>query len=210
MTPPRSSRIWDIVRWNISGAELIPNGSRLKQYRPCGVMKVVNRRDSSSSGSCQNPLLASSFEKTLLLPNFSRLSLTDDIGCTSRCTDLFRWVRSTLILTVPFAFCTGTMPEHHLVGTVTGEMISCRTMDSISDLICGRRGCAIFRAVYRQTGVASAHSVMWCSVFSLPMPLKSDPNSALMFSWTLSTRATKSRPTHARRLSREFSWFWMT
>ena len=89
-------------------------------------------------------------------------------------------------------------------------------MDSISNLICGKRGCAIFRAVYRQTSVASAHSVMWCSVCSLPMPLKSDPNTpwkfglSLMFSWTLSTRATKLRPTHARRLSREYSWFRMT
>ena len=32
--PSESSSIWDIVRWKISGAELIPNGSLLKQKHP--------------------------------------------------------------------------------------------------------------------------------------------------------------------------------
>ena len=32
--PSRSSRILDKVRWKISGAELMPNNSLLKQYRP--------------------------------------------------------------------------------------------------------------------------------------------------------------------------------
>ena len=40
------------------------NGCLLKQYRPNGVMNVVRSRDSSLSGICQNPLLASSLENT--------------------------------------------------------------------------------------------------------------------------------------------------
>ena len=43
----------------------MPNGSRLKQNRPNRVMKVVSRVESGSSGICQNPELASSWENTV-------------------------------------------------------------------------------------------------------------------------------------------------
>ena len=66
IVPSRSWRILDKVCWKISGAELMPNGSLLKQYRPNCVTKVVSCRDSSSRGICQNPLLASSLENILL------------------------------------------------------------------------------------------------------------------------------------------------
>jgi hypothetical protein len=62
----------DMVRGNISGAELIPNGSRLKQYHPKGVMNVVSSFDSSSRGSCQNTLLASNLLNILPCPNLAR------------------------------------------------------------------------------------------------------------------------------------------
>ena len=75
----RSSRILDKARWKISAAELMPNGSLLKQYRPDGVTKVVSSRDSSSRVICQNPLLASSMENILLFPSFARLSSTEGI-----------------------------------------------------------------------------------------------------------------------------------
>ena len=70
---PKPSSILDIVRWKISGAELIPNGSLLKQKRPNGVTKVVSNFDSSSKGICQNPLLASSLEKILTISQFSEV-----------------------------------------------------------------------------------------------------------------------------------------
>ena len=91
----RSSRILDKVRWKISAAELMPNGSLLKQYHPDGVTKVVSSRDSSSRVICQNPLLASSFENILLFPSFARLSSTEGMGWTSRWMALLSSVRST-------------------------------------------------------------------------------------------------------------------
>ena len=53
-----------IFRWNISLAQLTPNGRRLNLNRPTGVMKVVNRELSSSRGICQYPDLASKRVKT--------------------------------------------------------------------------------------------------------------------------------------------------
>ena len=49
ITPSTSIRISDIVRWKISGAELMPKGRRLKQYRSKGVTNVVSSFDSSLS-----------------------------------------------------------------------------------------------------------------------------------------------------------------
>ena len=52
--------ICEIVLWNTSGLEHIPNGSRLKQYRPNGVLNVHNLALGLSSSICQNPFEASS------------------------------------------------------------------------------------------------------------------------------------------------------
>ena len=46
----------------------MPNGRRLKQKRPYGVINVVSLADSGESSICQNPELASSFEKTFAFP----------------------------------------------------------------------------------------------------------------------------------------------
>ena len=58
----------------------MPNGSRLKQNLPNGVMNVVNRADSLASGICQNPELASSLEKTRAPANCDRVCSTADSG----------------------------------------------------------------------------------------------------------------------------------
>ena len=63
-TPSIPSSSVDILRWNISGAEEIPNGSLQNAQRPNGVMKVVNNWLSSSIGICQSPLAASTVENT--------------------------------------------------------------------------------------------------------------------------------------------------
>ena len=52
-----------IRHWKISVAQVIPNGSLLKQNRPDGMINVVNLALSGCKGICQNPLDASSFEK---------------------------------------------------------------------------------------------------------------------------------------------------
>ena len=65
-----------IIRWYISGADVMPNGSHLKQKRPNGVMKVVNSWLSSASGTCQRPCLASSKENIWAPETFPKTSST--------------------------------------------------------------------------------------------------------------------------------------
>ena len=161
ITPSRPSRMPDIVLWNISGGKLIPNGNLLKQNLPNGVINVVKSFDCSPSETCQYPLFASSLLKTLPCPSFERLSYTDGAGCTSRLTSFLSCVRSTQIRTLPFAFGTQTIPEHHSVGTVTGEKTFCLSIDSISALTFGNMGWGTFLGLYRQTGSASSLIVIW-------------------------------------------------
>ena len=127
MTPSRPCKVSDMARWNISGVERIPKGKELKQKRPNGLTKVVNNFESSLKGICQKALLASNFVNTLLSPRMTSLQ-----GLSSRCIGLFNGVRATKIRTRPLGFGTGTMPEHHPVETVTGEMTPCRSKKSIS------------------------------------------------------------------------------
>ena len=64
-TPTRPSTTSRIRRWETSGAEPKPNGTRLKQYRPKGVWNVVSRLDSLYIWMCHIPFLASSLVNTL-------------------------------------------------------------------------------------------------------------------------------------------------
>jgi len=77
---PGPQGVWNKVGWKMSGAELMPNSTLLKQYDPNGVTKVVSNRDSSSRGICKNSLLASNVDNILLLPIFARLSSTEGMG----------------------------------------------------------------------------------------------------------------------------------
>ncbi len=138
---------------------------------------LSKRFDCSSSGTCQNPLFASSLLKTLPCPSFERLSSTVVIGCTSCLTPLFSCVRSAQIRTLPFAFGTQTIPEHHSVETVTGEIILCLSIDSILALTFSNMGWGTFPGLYRQTRTASSRIVIWYSVLSFPSPLNSCGNS---------------------------------
>ena len=138
--PSKPSSIWDIVRWKISEAELIPNGSLLKQKCPNGVTKVGGNFDLSSKGICQNPLLVSSLGKILLSPS----SFSEGIGCISSWTALLKWVRSTQIRTLPFGLRTGTIPAHHSVGAVTGEITPCWSIVSIWLFTFGISGWGVF------------------------------------------------------------------
>ena len=85
-------------------------------------------------------------------PSFAKLSSTDDIGCISRLTALFRWVRSTQILTLPFAFGTTTIPEHQSVGWITLEMIPCCSILRNSSSTLGSNGCGTLRGAYKHIG----------------------------------------------------------
>ena len=58
------SRFFDIRFLKSSGALDVPKGSSLlKQKRPYGTMEVVSGLESSASGICPNPLLASNLLK---------------------------------------------------------------------------------------------------------------------------------------------------
>ena len=105
-----------ILLWNTSGALHIPNGSLLKQYLPNGVMKVVNGRDSSARGICQNPELASSLLNTLAPVS---VSSTLGIGYVFLMMLLLSGFKSTQILT----FSTTTTPAKHL-GQSTQSMVN--------------------------------------------------------------------------------------
>ena len=121
-TPASPKSILFICRWNISGALEIPNGSLLKQKHPKGVIKVVSSLDSSASGICQNPLLASSLLNTVAPDSCAKVVSTFGIGCTSHKTLSFRGFKSTQIRTIPESLGTITIAAHHGVGSSTGEM----------------------------------------------------------------------------------------
>ena len=109
-----------ILYWYSSDAEQIPNGSRWNLYLPNGVLNVVRYVDSSSSWTCQNPLLASITEKIL-----------DFLSCGSTSSIVGRWkigrfiasfksVGSIQILSFSeLGFLTITMLDTHSVGSVT-------------------------------------------------------------------------------------------
>ena len=60
-TPGRPSSSCSMLSLTISGALVISNGILRKQYRPKGVMKVVNFELPGSKGTFKNPLETSSF-----------------------------------------------------------------------------------------------------------------------------------------------------
>lgn len=51
------------LRWKMSCDTLIPKGRRWTLYLPNGVLRAKSRLDSSSSSTCQYPLLVSATEK---------------------------------------------------------------------------------------------------------------------------------------------------
>ena len=65
--PLRSPKVSFILFWNSLGAEEMPEGMRKQRYQPKEVLKVVNLREASFSGTCQNPRLASNTENTFAL-----------------------------------------------------------------------------------------------------------------------------------------------
>ena len=144
-----------IMRWKISGADVMPKGNRLKQKRPYGVMNVVSFWLCSSNGMAQKPLAASNEEKNLAPANFGIISSI--VGSTnfSRITALLRRFKSTQIRTVPFFFGTGTIGAHHSVASCTGIITSFLTMRSNSAFTCFNRGSEIRLAQLILYGSAS-------------------------------------------------------
>ena len=181
-TPSSPAMTSDICFWKYSGAEVIPNGSLLKQNLPNGVMNVVRMADSSESRICQNPELASSFEKTLAPVSWAKICSTEGRMRRSLWTHSFSFVRSTQIRTFPFGFGTTTIPAHQSVGLSTLVMTPNCSMRCNSACTLGSNGSATLLGVERANGLASCLCLMWYSPFSVPRPLKSSGYLAMRFS----------------------------
>ena len=140
--------------WKISGADVIPTESRLKQNLPNGVLNVANLALSGCRGICQCPLDVSSFEKYLAPASLG--SISSKVGSTNlECfTALFSLVRSTQILNLPLLFCTDTMGAHHSVGSVTLSIIQVSSIRLSSSSIFGFKGKAFLLTVLMQHGWA--------------------------------------------------------
>ena len=146
--------------WKISGSDVIPNASRLKQNLPNGVINVVNLALSGCRGICQSPLDVSSLEKYRVPASLGSISYK--VGSTSlECfTALFSLLRSTQILSLALLFCTDTMGAHHSVGSVTLSIIPVSSIRLSSSSIFGIKGKAVLLTVLMQYGWAFSCSWM--------------------------------------------------
>ena len=140
--------------WKISGSDVIPNASRLKQNLPTGVINVVNLALSGCRGICQSPLDVSSLDKYRAPAILGAIS--SKVGSTSlECfTALFSLLRSTQILSLVLLFCTDTMGAHHSVGSVTLSIIPVSSIRLSSFSIFGIKGKAVLLTVLMQYGWA--------------------------------------------------------
>ena len=145
--------------WKISGSDVIPNASRLKQNLPNGVINVVNLA-LGCKGICQSPLDVSSLEKYRVPASLG--SISSKVGSTSlECfTALFSLLRSTQILSLALLFCTDTMGAHHSVGSVTLSIIPVSSIRLSSSSIFGIKGKAVLLTVLMQYGWAFSCSWM--------------------------------------------------
>ena len=140
--------------WKLSGADVIPNASRLKQNLPHGVINVVSLALSGCRGICQSPLDVSSLEKYRVPASLGAKS--SKVGNTSLefFTALFSLLRSTQIFSLPLLFCTKTMGAHHSVGSVTLSIIPVSSIRLSSSSIFGIKGKAVLLIVLMQYGWA--------------------------------------------------------
>ena len=120
-SPPNLSNAWWSVFRKISDTKLISNGSLFQRYLPYGVSKVVSLLDSSSNTTCQKPLRASIFEKTLALLRLGSTSSMTGRGCLSRLSALFSFLGSRQIRRSPDGLVATTMLLTQSVGSSTGS-----------------------------------------------------------------------------------------
>ena len=81
----------NITFWKTSGAGAIPNGKRVKIYRPNGVLKVASLLLSLVSLTCQKPWLAS---RTLNSFALGILLITSSTVCMGKCSRITARLRS--------------------------------------------------------------------------------------------------------------------
>ena len=127
-TPGRSQSPSSIAAWNISWLMLKPNGRRLKQCLPNGVLKVVSNWLLSSRMIDQYPERASSLLKYLALLELWASSSMVGMWCFPCLRTLLRSLGSRHICRDPSAFVTYVRLETQSVGSVTGFITSSSVM----------------------------------------------------------------------------------
>ena len=136
----------------------MPKGSRLKQYRPYGVINVVSRADCLESFICQKPALASSLENIVDPPICARICSTNGKMCLSLCTLAFNFVKSTQMRILPLGLGTTTIPTHQSVGLSTLVIIPMFSIRVSSCFTLGNNGRATLHGVVSAYGFASCLS----------------------------------------------------
>ncbi len=127
--PVRPCSVSDIRQLKCSGGDEMPKGILWKQKRPKGVINVVSRVNCGASGICQNPELASSFEKILAPASCAKVWSTAGRTCHSLRMLWLSCVRSTQICTFLLLLGTTTIPAHHSVGSSTLAMTPSALID---------------------------------------------------------------------------------
>ena len=115
VTPGIPARTVHMSFWKYSVAEVMPNGSWLKQNRPKGVMKVSRSTDSLSIWICQK----SEFLSNVCTPSWAKVCSTHERMWCFLCMS---FVRSMQILSLPSDLETTTMSVHQSVGSFIDEI----------------------------------------------------------------------------------------
>ena len=102
----------------------MPNGIRVKQYRPSGPIKVVRSADSSSNSIVWKASKTSTMVNTLAF--FKRGSFSSIVGMVYtglRIALFIVWLGSIHILMFPLGFSFTSMFDNQSVGCVTGLIV---------------------------------------------------------------------------------------
>ena len=184
ITPSSPSRTSLCLRWNSSGAELMPKGSLSHLTLPIGVCMGVSRLHSSSRLTCVNPTSASTSVKRLALTNLWRFS--SNVGIGKRPLYLYCMMALLSVLTGSMHFLiffpgrsTAIIGEHHGVGSVTGA----RYPSSIISWIRLEMAGTLFTGYRRRPAWTGRMSVSGCAL----EPVSDDFWSACVAVFTLCT-----------------------
>ena len=165
ITPSRPSKIAHMVRWKISGAELMLKGNLLKQKTR--LSPSVARLSSTEPMGWISRLTA----------------LFSSVKSTQICICPLALGTGT------------KAPKHQSVTSMTGEMTPYFNIESISFFTLGSNGCGIFLGVWTDTSSTSGLSLIWYSVFNFPRPVKSWGNSSLrLIAWVTTSPIRQSNP----------------
>ena len=146
-------------------------------------MNVVRRRESFSSGICQNPLLASSLLNTVAPASWASLiNFRNWVSFTEN--TLVQRLEVDTYPDLPRFFGTTTIPAHQGVGSSTFKITPSVSMWSSFSWTFARRGIGMFRAVWIVCGTASSFSLNLYSSLMVPSPWKTPLNLSLIL-WLL-------------------------